>query len=120
MKSKKIIYWVLKVLITIFFLNASIMELIKNESSVGVYQYLGFPLYMMSFIAICRILALVVIWIPNYKRLKEWAYSGLVIDVVGATYSIYMVSMEFTAILIPLLVLTIVLGVYFLYHQVSY
>jgi hypothetical protein len=27
--------------------------------------------------------------VPGFKRLKEWAYAGLIIDLSGAVYSIY-------------------------------
>lgn len=117
MKRDKIFYYSFKVLITLFFLNASTMELIKNEDSIGVYKFIGFPLYMMNFIAVSRILALIVIWIPQFKRLKEWAYAGLCIDVVGAGYCLYMSSGNISYTLFPLLALAAILATYVFYHR---
>lgn len=95
------------------------MELIKNEDSIGVYRLLEMPLYLMSFIAICRIIALIVLWMPNWKRLKEWAFAGLVIDVVGAGYCLVVATNSITGALFPLLVLVVIFIFYSYNHKIN-
>ncbi|MEJ7685145.1 MAG: DoxX family protein [Segetibacter sp.] len=40
------------------------------------------------FSGIAKTLGVIAILIPGYPRIKEWAYAGLVFDLLGATYSI--------------------------------
>lgn len=95
------------------------MELTGNENSKSVYQLLGFPMYLMPFIGIARILALTVIWWPGFKRLKEWAFAGLCIDVVGAGYCLVMATGDIHMIWVPLIAFIFVLGTYYYYHKVG-
>ena len=53
---------------------------------------LGYPLYLLPFLGVAKLSACVVIVLPFFKRLKEWAYAGLFFDLVGATYSGLMVG----------------------------
>ena len=43
---------------------------------------------VIPFIGIAKWLGVIAILIPGFPRIKEWAYAGLMIDLIGATYSI--------------------------------
>jgi hypothetical protein len=62
-------------------------------------------------------LALIAILSPKYPRLKEWAYAGLVFDIIGATYSQIAAGNPFTYMIFPIIALGIVLGSYYFYHK---
>src|SRR5690606_20102531 len=48
---------------------------------------LGYPLYIITFIAVPKTLGVIAILIPGFRRRKEWAYAGLFFDLIGAVYS---------------------------------
>ena len=49
-----------------------------------------YPNYIIPFLGVAKVLGAIAILIPGYPRLKEWAYAGLLFDLVGATYSLIM------------------------------
>jgi len=56
-------------------------------AAVDIFKHLGFPRYLLPFIGLAKILDVIVILVPGFRRLKEWAYAGLVFDLIGAFYS---------------------------------
>jgi hypothetical protein len=94
----------------------SVIGLIGHPQSVEVLTSLGYPEYLLVFLCIARILALIVIFIPKFSRLKEWAYAGLAFDVIGAIYSLIVVRNSAADIIIPTIALGLVFASYFLHH----
>jgi hypothetical protein len=43
--------------------------------------------YFIPFIGVAKALGVIAILIPGFLRLKEWAYAGLLFDLIGAIYS---------------------------------
>jgi uncharacterized membrane protein YphA (DoxX/SURF4 family) len=93
------------------------MELMGNPQSIEIITSLGYPAYLSPFLGVARILALIAIFIPMFPRLKEWAYAGLVFDVIGATYSQIAVGNPLTYTIFPLLILGVIFGSYYFHHK---
>jgi hypothetical protein len=88
MKKLNIAYWVVTGLFAAFMIFSSVGNVVSNADSVAlIHTQMGFPLYIIPFLGVAKILAAVTILIPKLDRIKEWAYAGLVFDLVGATYS---------------------------------
>ena len=92
MKNLNIYYWISVGLILFFIVPGSIMNIMNHPDWVEVFNMLGYPLYLLPFLGVAKLSACVVIVLPFFKRLKEWAYAGLFFDLVGATYSGLMVG----------------------------
>lgn len=121
MKRINIFYWILTGLLIPGLGIGSVLEIIGTQSSHDVMISLGYPTYLSPFLGIARILALVAILTPHFPRLKEWAYAGLVFDVVGAIYSLLASGYSAIDIIIPVITLGVVFGSYWLYHKrISY
>jgi hypothetical protein len=89
MKKTKILYWIFTVLFGGFMIFSAIPDALVTEDAIKlVHDFLGFPVYIIGFIGIAKLLGALVILTPGLNRLKEWAYAGLMIDLVGATYSV--------------------------------
>ncbi len=88
MKKIKIIYWVSTALFALMMLATAIPGLIAPEASIEGFKSLGYPAYLVPFLGIAKILGVIAIFVPGYARVKEWAYAGLIFDVIGAVYSI--------------------------------
>jgi hypothetical protein len=119
MKKINIFYWICTGLLIPAIGIGSLFGIIPNEDSVKVFSSLGYPAYIIPFLSIAKLLGLIVIFIPKFPRLKEWAYAGIAFDITGAIYSILAVGNPVTHILFPVLALFFLLGSYFLYHKRS-
>lgn len=117
MKKTKTIYWVITGLMAAFMLMASIPDVLRIPEAVVMFTHLGYPTYLLPFIGVAKILGVLTILFPGFPRLKEWAYAGLVFDLVGALYSHIVVGDPASAWTFALIGLLLVLGSYFLYHK---
>jgi hypothetical protein len=68
-------------------------------------------------LGVARFLALVAIFTPKFPRLKEWAYAGLVFDVIGAIYSQVAVGNPLSYTIFPLIILGVIIGSYYFHHK---
>ncbi|MGZ3884212.1 MAG: DoxX family protein [Bacteroidia bacterium] len=116
-KKINIFYWICTCMLIPAIGVGSIMGIVPNEDSLKVFASLGYPAYIIPFISIAKLLGLIVIFIPGFPRLKEWAYAGIAFDIIGAGYSIAAIGSPVTHVLFPLLALLFLLGSYFLYHK---
>lgn len=88
MKKIKIIYWIFTSLFAFIMLGSAIPDIFSHSVAIEGFKKIGYPAYLLPFIGIAKLLGVIAIFIPGYPRIKEWAYAGLIIDLVGATYSI--------------------------------
>jgi len=88
MKKTKLIYWVLTGLFAFVMVGSAIPDIFSATLAVEGFKKIGYPAYLVPFVGIAKLLGSIVILVPGYPRLKEWAYAGLIIDLTGATYSI--------------------------------
>lgn len=87
MKTTKILYWVFTILICALMLFSAFGTFSNNPEGAEFAKQIGFPLYIFKFLAVAKILGVIAILVPGYRRLKEWAYAGFFFDLAGATYA---------------------------------
>ena len=87
MKNSNLLYWIVTGLMAAFMLLASIPDILKISQAVSIFEHLGYPGYLLPFLGIAKTLGVVVVLLPGVRKLKEWAFAGLVFDLVGALYS---------------------------------
>ena len=80
-------YWSVTGLMAAFMLMASVPDLLKVPDAVRIFMHLGYPTYLLVFLGTAKILGVVAVLVPSVPRLTEWAYAGLVFDLLGALYS---------------------------------
>ncbi len=117
MRKLTVFYWITTGLVLFFFVPGAIMNVMKTPDWVEVFQQLGYPEYLLPFLGVAKLLGCLVVVLPQLRRLKEWAYAGLVIDLVGAIYSAIMVSGFDPRILFVVFAAGIVLLNYWLWHK---
>ena len=86
-KRDAIIFWVSTGLFCAFMLSSAIPNLLSSKEWITIFEQLGYPLYLLPFIGMAKLLGVIVLLTPGFNRLKEWAYAGFFFDLVGATYS---------------------------------
>lgn len=87
MKTTKFMYWFFTAIFAALMLFASVPDVLRTEEAIAVFKHLGYPSYLLPFLGVAKILGVVAILAPGFRRLKEWAYAGLVFDLLGALYS---------------------------------
>lgn len=92
MKKTRIIYWITTILFLGMMLFSAVSSLMMPDKSAAFFKTLDLPSYLISFLSVAKILGVIAILIPGFPRLKEWAYAGLIFDLIGAMYCSYAVA----------------------------
>lgn len=117
MKKTKIIYWIFTSLFAFLMLGSAIPDIFSIRVAVEGFQKMGMPLYLLPFLGVAKTLGVIAILIPGYPRIKEWAYAGLVFDLLGATYSIIASGQPAANWIFMALPLLLAAGSYTWYHK---
>lgn len=92
MKKNKIIYYVSTGLLTLLLLFSAGMYFFNHEEVKGMFTGFGYPTYIIYPYAVAKLLALLAIWNPNFKIIKEWAYAGLFFAFIFAFFAHIMIG----------------------------
>lgn len=116
MKKIHVFYWITTGLFCLMMIGSAIPNIISDPMSVkGMHDELGYPVYIIPFLGVAKLLGALAILVNAFPRLKEWAYAGLFFDLIGAQFSILAIGKpDWVFLFIPLL-----LGAasYYLHHR---
>lgn len=84
---RTIVFWFFTVILAQELLAGSIWALLRNPFDREQLRHLGYPVYMLLILGAWKLGGGVVILLPCFQRLKEWAYAGAIFDFSGATTS---------------------------------
>ena len=107
MKPKTIntLYWIFTILFSALMIFSSWSSIVVNKDSVNlIHGMLGYPEYFIPFTGWAKLIGAIVILIPGYSRIKEWAYAGLFFDLAAAVYSGIAVSGTFDPLMLTMLI----------------
>src|SRR5678816_2659459 len=89
-KRIKIIYWIATIWLALGMLSTGLVQLFKareGQGGVDMVTHLGYPVYLLTLLAVWKILGVIALLIPKYPLLKEWAYAGFFFIMSGAIFS---------------------------------
>ena len=115
----KVAYWISTVLIALLMGLSGIPDILKIPEAVTIFRHLGYPEYLLPFIGVAKILGAIAILYPGFPRLKEWAYAGIVFDLIGAFYSHLSVGDTIGSLAPPLVGLILAFASYILFRKRS-
>ena len=107
-KAAKIIYWIATIWLALGMLSTGLVQLFKakeGQGGVDMITHLGYPVYLLTLLAVWKILGVVALLIPKYPLLKEWAYAGFFFIMSGAIFSHVAISDSMNEIFPALLLL---------------
>lgn len=87
MKKVAIAYYIITVLLSVFILLGAFFDVTAAPAGKEIIKHLGYPVYLLYIVGWAKILGIIGIWQNKFPTLREWAYAGLMIDVVGALAS---------------------------------
>ena len=116
MKKTKTLYWIFTILFAAFMLLSAVPDILVMQLAVDGFAQIGLTARLVPFLGWAKLLGVIAILVPGFPRIREWAYAGLVFDLVGAIYLILFVkpASDWMPIFLPL-----VLGIlsYHFYHK---
>src|SRR3954451_20357294 len=109
--SRKIAYWITTALACLA-LFGSLSYLTGSPEGVAGFAKAGYPQHLRIVLGIAKPVAAVVLLLPGFALLKEWAYAGVTFALVMATISSYL-SGEGAKAALPVILLALVAVSYF-------
>lgn len=104
-KRNKIIYWISTIWLALGMVSSGIVQLFKLKEEVNFIIKLGYPIYFLTLLGIWKILGVLVLLVPKFPLLKEWAYAGFFFAMSGAIFSHIAMGDSMSDIFPPLLLL---------------
>lgn len=86
-RSGRIVHWVSTVLIVFFIGSGGIAYLLGLKANVAGFEVMGYPPYLLTILGFWKVSGAIVLVVPGFPRLKEWAYAGIFFNLSGAAAS---------------------------------
>ena len=109
-------YWVVTAMIALETLIGGVTDLIHGRALLvagppvaDVVTHLGYPLYFLRIIGFWKVLGGIVLLLPGYSRLKEWAYAGIFFELSGAAASWLAYEHNVQEAVVPMILASLVL-----------
>lgn len=117
-KRDKIIYWAATLWFAFGMVASAIQQIFAVGGFVEIMQRLGYPPYFSVILGIWKLAGVIVLLIPGYPLLKEWAYAGFVFIMSGAVIS-HLAAGDKAVEMFPPLFLLILVGLSWYFRPVS-
>jgi uncharacterized membrane protein YphA (DoxX/SURF4 family) len=114
MKPKIIGYWAVTALVALAMGFGGVMDLSGKPEVTDGMKHLGYPAYLATILGIWKILGTIVILVPKFPVLKEWAYAGMIFDLTGAAFSHAAVQDPISNVVTPLIISLLVMASWYL------
>lgn len=116
-KKINVIYWIFTGLFAFVMLGSAVPDILVMPEAVTGFGEMGYPAYLIPFLGWAKLLGVVAVLTPGFPRLKEWAYAGLLFDLLGATYSVLSIGKPLSAWSPMLVIIGVGIGSYVFYHK---
>lgn len=117
MKKIKIAYYIVTIILSLFIVLPAYFDITAAPAARDIMKHLGYPVYLLYIVGWAKILGIIGIWQPKVYFLREWAYAGLMIDVVGALISHLAVGDSFPMFAPALVAIILVTASYILFKK---
>jgi hypothetical protein len=118
-RSIKITYWVLNILFCLFHVTDAIGGLSKAKAGVDAMHAMGYPIYLMTFLSVLKLLGVVALLQDKFKTIKEWAFAGFAFTLIGAAVSHIAVHDTPLFIIMPVVFLGILFALYYFWRRLE-
>jgi hypothetical protein len=116
-KTIKIVYWTLTILFALSAIGDAMGGLTMAKPGVDAMHHLGYPLYLMTFLSILKLLGVVAIVQTKFQTIKEWAYAGFAFTFIGAFASRASMGDGIGLLIIPLVMLVILFAMHYFWRK---
>ena len=107
-------YKLLILLFSLAMLAGGIVDVLLLDAAKQSVITLGYPIYFIRILGIWKIIGSIILIIPAFKTLKEWAYAGFFINLLMASLSHISVGDPLANSIRPIIILILMfIGYYF-------
>lgn len=118
-KTIRITYWVLLTLFCLFHVMDAIGGLSKAKAGVDAMNAMGYPIYLMTFLSVLKLLGVAALLQDKFRTVKEWAFAGFSFSLIGAAVSHACVNDQVAFIILPIVFLAILLTLYYFWRKLE-
>lgn len=115
-RLRRWLYWGATIWLTLELAVGGAIDLLRGREMVftgagvdEVVSSLGYPVYILLFLGVWKILGAAAIIAPGFPRLKEWAYAGSFFQITAAAASHALVGHDLTMLIYPIVITVITL-----------
>jgi DoxX-like family len=112
--ARRYAYWICTCLLALWLTPSGVLDMMLVPGVVKILGHLGYPAYLGPVLGVAKLLAIAAILYPRTRILREWAYAGITIDLLGAFVSHSAVHDPMGTRITPLVVLALAAGSYLL------
>lgn len=116
MRARTIGYWATTIFVAAELLAGGLTDLLHGREALvagqpvqEVVTHLGYPAYVLTLLGAWKLLGGVVLLVPRFPRLKEWAYAGTFFEMTGAAFSLVASGSDAGTVGFPLFVAALAL-----------
>jgi hypothetical protein len=84
---RRTVYWAATAVVLGESIAGGALDLARQAPFYPALIHLGYPPYFTDILGTAKLLAAAALLAPSLPRLKEWAYAGIMINMIGATAS---------------------------------
>jgi len=118
-KSIRITYWVLNIIFCLFHVGDAFGGLSKAQAGIDAMNAMGYPIYLMGFLSVLKLLGVVALLQNKYKTIKEWAFAGFSFTLIGAAVSHFCVHDTPLFIVMPIIFLALLFALYYFWRKME-
>ncbi|HEY4197469.1 MAG TPA: DoxX family protein [Mucilaginibacter sp.] len=118
-RAIKITYWVLNILFCLFHVMDAIGGLSKAKAGVDAMNAMGYPIFLMPFLAVLKLLGVIALLQDKFKTIKEWAFAGFAFTLIGATISHAAINDKVAFIVMPVVFLAVLFSLYYFWRKLE-
>lgn len=118
-KTIKILYWVLLGLFCLFHVFDAIGGLSMAQAGIDAMHAMGYPVYLMPFLAVLKLLGIAALLQNKFTRIKEWAFAGFSFTLIGASVSHMCTDHNPLFVVLPIVFLAILFVVYSCWRKLN-
>lgn len=104
--ARTVLYWIFTLPVAFEMTAGGVWDLLWIEYVRVILAHLGYPMYLLTILGIWKIPCALVLLVPRFPRLKEWAYAGAFFTYSGAIAS-HLAIGDGAALWMPPLVLAV-------------
>lgn len=118
MKKDKFIYWASTVAIALISAGGG-LGLLTSSFMIRTVDLMGYPAYFRVELAIFKIMGGIVLLLPVARRVREWAYAGLGINVLSAFVAFAAIHGTPSQYIFPVVALVLLIISYCYFNKIN-
>ena len=83
-KSQRVAYWIATGVFALLLVADGLGGIAQAEAGQAALRHLGYPLYLLTFFGIAKLLGAIAVVQTKFRTVKEWAFAGFAFSCVGA------------------------------------